>query len=366
MSGTDVSEIPAARVRTEEEVEMWTSRRLAELKEKISQAGNAFEFKVDFGKNQKLDMAVGLGALLPPEVTEIEVVDLAGNKRRGKRREVKGKIGYFDENDRYIPIHEGYKVTAITQEAPSDEPKKEAEPEAQKAVENTKAEYTEPEKRLVWQHKGEVTEINGVRCYINAPDPKQVAPGKLPRIVVYFHGWGGSFNTGNDVLHILTQVEEMRRNGDPVVLVMPQGENAKDPTGKKWLGFDDPTTFGSMIEAAEKSVGKVEDGISIASFSGGWKGLSNALEGMESINDPMYSRIRTISLLDSVGDRKDLGAIAKFANQGGEIYSVYSQSLRDENEQLRSMIQDGANVHIADAASGPSHSLMRYQFERLA
>lgn len=61
----------------------------------------------------KTKYGIGAGDLLPPSVTEIEVVDLNGNKRRGARQIKNDRVGYYDSNGGYIPIFGGYKIRPL-------------------------------------------------------------------------------------------------------------------------------------------------------------------------------------------------------------------------------------------------------------
>jgi|GEM_PF-5773130 len=348
------SEIPAEKVSTSGEVAQWTKQRLAELKEKIPGAGNTFEFTMFFGGNQKLDQTVGLFDILPQEVEEIVVVDLEGNERRGKRREVNGRKGYFDEKNQYIPVHEGYGILAVIQRSEAEGIPK---PEERK--------ITQPETELISNHKGEIFSVNGVKCYLNAPDPETVPPGKRPRILVYYHGWNGSINSSaNDALPIMQQVKTMRQNGDPVILVMPQADSATDQVGRRWDGFDDPKAFRLMIEATEERVGAVDEGISMTAFSGGWRGLAKSLKELREENDSLYSRIQKVALLDAAYGSLD--EFAEYANRGGELHSIYTQHLKGKNDQLRDMIVNGTNVHIAPTADSRAHAEERKQFGVMA
>ncbi|MDD2565812.1 MAG: hypothetical protein PHZ26_01805 [Candidatus Gracilibacteria bacterium] len=65
---------------------------------------------IDFGKNRGANSKIGAGDILPPSITIIKITDNKGNEFVGTRDIAGNKVGYYDKNNKYIPIYNGYKI----------------------------------------------------------------------------------------------------------------------------------------------------------------------------------------------------------------------------------------------------------------
>jgi hypothetical protein len=71
---------------------------------------------IDFGSNADANQRVGAGDIVPAYVNVIRVIDTNGNVRIGRRCINGSRVGYYDENNRYIAIFNGYKIQIPTKE----------------------------------------------------------------------------------------------------------------------------------------------------------------------------------------------------------------------------------------------------------
>lgn len=69
-------------------------------------------FLVDLKGENKFEVGIGLGHILPPSMMQVKIIDRRGNVRTGRRMIRAGRLGYFDTKG-YIPIFSGYKVMVI-------------------------------------------------------------------------------------------------------------------------------------------------------------------------------------------------------------------------------------------------------------
>lgn len=143
--------------------------------------------------------------------------------------------------------------------------------------------------------------------HINIP-PDLDKYDKPPRILFYAHGNGEQ--ALKQTKYMMEQVEKMRKNGDPVIVVRPQDFNIKKgPDGKykNWGDMDNPNAFEDMIKVAEKLAGRpVAKNITMAAFSGGGKAVQKAVGNLQqkAANgdkkaEEMYKRIKKVAFLDA-------------------------------------------------------------------
>jgi len=343
----------------------------------LNRQRDSMTFVVDLKNKDKFENYVGAGDILPPTVTEILVIDKKGNHRKGERKIVNGRVGYYDPG--YIPIYSGYTITIL--KTISEEKAKELE------LEEKESENHRQMKGTIW-HKSETapTEVNpdyinprtgyryadvggvkvevkppahddpviegekpqkietlaqkeksesreeiymfrGRRVYINVPKNMERFGNKPPRIVAYFHGNNGRIE--EYLGFIRKQVEEMRANGDPVILVLPESRPG-------WPAFHKAGSFSQLMELTKQIAGVTKDpDISIVSHSGGYKAVQYILR-----NRDEYDRIKSYAALDSTYETKEF---IGFANDRNKTFrSVYTSHLRGRNETIRNSINPEA------------------------
>ncbi len=202
------------------------------------------------------------------------------------------------------------------------------------------------------------------RVFVSFPEnPERFrnADGSLkpPRMVVYFPGNGQRLN---DALPFLkAEVKRMREQGDPVILVVPEDNHLQ------WGGFDDPERFGEIVRTVEeKAGGPVGRDITLAAFSGGYRGLGKSLgllqgRGLDRpdgggavdprLDDPehrqaylarqadLYDRVRGVALFDAAYGHWD--ELAEFGSDPRRrLSSNYTDHLADANRRLREAIAE--------------------------
>lgn len=162
---------------------------------------------------------------------------------------------------------------------------------------------------------GDLPGLEGSKSEVHVNIPKDLdkyvdKDGKRikPR-VVYF--CGHDYVSGEQK-KIFDMVEQMRKNGDPVVLVMP-----RDMRGN-WKDFDDPKACQKIMEHTEKLLGESVSSISMSSFSAGYRGVTKALMGLQKSTDPkakeIYGKIRQIGFCDSFyGGEENIEAVSEWA-----------------------------------------------------
>lgn len=88
-------------------------------KRKVDENGRAY-LEINLHRKSKFEMNIGAGHICPPSWKRVAIVDLEGNVRVGERRvpgkdNVRGgKIGYFDDQGRYLVVFSGYKVYPLS------------------------------------------------------------------------------------------------------------------------------------------------------------------------------------------------------------------------------------------------------------
>lgn len=81
---------------------------------------SGLKFVVDFGKNDRVNRAVGAGDILPDEVDRVKINGTEGTKKLDPRP------GFYDANGRYLPIFDGYTVEVLSSKELSEADKKAA------------------------------------------------------------------------------------------------------------------------------------------------------------------------------------------------------------------------------------------------
>ncbi len=338
------------------------------------QRGSGLTFKVDLKGNDKFENYVGAGDILPPSVTRITVIDLQGQQRTGTRQIQNGRVGYFDAQG-YIPIFSGYTIGVLdTVPEGGDEAKAEAKKEQQahtemngtiwrkdeaaptelgndisptsgyryttvngKRVEvkppkpNEKVyEAKEPEQLQQVEHpeaKESIYQFGKERVYINVPKFEQYKD-KKPRVVVYFHGNGGSIESSLKMIQ--GQVQKMREAGDPVILVVPENRIGG------WQDFRQPGSFSRLMALTDQVSGVADAKISIASHSGGYFAVQNILHSHD-----MYDRIASLGLLDSAYGNSNQEFIRFASDPSKKLHSTFTPHLADKNRQMVSALLPG-------------------------
>lgn len=117
------------------------------LEQASSNIKESFKISSALDRNPRIKMTIGAAHLLPPNVTEVRIIDTSNGARIGKREIRDGKVGYYDEKG-YIPIFGGYQIDPLKIIDPnSPESRKLFEDEqrlaAQKATEYESAKKTE-------------------------------------------------------------------------------------------------------------------------------------------------------------------------------------------------------------------------------
>lgn len=66
--------------------------------------------KIDFGKNQSANLRIWAGDILPSSIRMVKVIDDKWQEFIWTREIAWNKVWYYDENNRYIPIFNNYKI----------------------------------------------------------------------------------------------------------------------------------------------------------------------------------------------------------------------------------------------------------------
>jgi lysophospholipase L1-like esterase len=224
-----------------------------------------------------------------------------------------------------------------------------------------KEKLTKKEQEMIAKFGGQILDMGKIEgkeyrgsVFINAP--KQIildenGKPKKPRLVFHFNGNGGTAKIGRNTDSIMKYVEEMRKKGDPVVLVW-----MTDGTGA-WKGLrENPKQFEDIAHVAETATGqKVEDAITLTSYSAGYRAIGPLLHHYQekSKTDPeaakVYKRIRRIGLFDSAYAHWD--EIAQWAaREGNMLSSNFTTHLFGGNIELQNRIKalggDMKRVHM--------------------
>ncbi|MDQ1344360.1 MAG: hypothetical protein QG650_1081 [Patescibacteria group bacterium] len=72
------------------------------------------DIRIDFGRNASADAKLGAGHLLPANIEVVKIIDRNLNVRVGRRATVGGRVGYYDQNGKYLPIYSGFKIRIPT------------------------------------------------------------------------------------------------------------------------------------------------------------------------------------------------------------------------------------------------------------
>jgi hypothetical protein len=239
---------------------------------------------------------------------------------------------------------------------PIDQPAKSAEEiekQKQRIMEAAKKAISEAEKKVIDKFGGTILEMNKIpgnenkdyqnQVYVNAPkNPEKIVDkdGKPvpPRVVYYFHGNGSKI--GDSAEAIMAQVEQMRANGDNVILVMPQDNKGN------WKEMEHPEAFKDMQKTVEALMGgKPIKDISISSFSGGSAGVEKVLKNLRenADKDPeakkLYKNIRQLGFMDDTdGNANEFAQWA--ADKNHTIFSNYTAKCESGNKMLENAIRD--------------------------
>lgn len=340
------------------------------------QKGKGLTFKIDLKGNDKFENYVGAGDMLPHTVTKILVIDTKGQQRTGTRQVVNGRAGYFDAQG-YIPIFSGYTISIL-------ETISEASAEAQEQLRKEQQNHTEM-KGTIWKKtdpaptvlgttvsptsgyryasvggkqvevkpprpdekvyearepekinavenpeaKEEMYQFGKERVYINVPKDFEKYKDRKPRIVVYFHGNGGSIDASLPLLK--KEVQKMREAGDPVILVVPENRLGG------WQDFKAPGSFTRLMALADQSSGIPNAQVTLASHSGGYLAIQNILQSGEH-----YDRITTLGLLDSAYGASNQAFIQFARDPNKKLRSTYTPHLADKNQQMVTALLPGA------------------------
>lgn len=66
--------------------------------------------KIDFGKNKNANYKIWAADILPASVKIVKIIDYKGKEIIWTRDIAWNKVGYYDENNKYIPIFNNYKI----------------------------------------------------------------------------------------------------------------------------------------------------------------------------------------------------------------------------------------------------------------
>ncbi len=337
--------------------------------------GNGFTFKVDLKGNDKFESYIGAGDILPPTVSKILVIDTKGQQRTGTRQVMNGRVGYFDAQG-YIPIFSGYTISVLEtipegSAAAVEQSKKEEQAhgemkgniwrkdEAAPTVLGTSISPTsgyryenvggkrvevkppkpgepvyeakEPKQVEVIENpeeREEVFQFGKEKVYISVPKNLEQYHGKKPRVVVYFHGNGGSIGASLSVLK--REVQKMRAAGDPVILVVPENRLGH------WQDFQAPGAFTKLMALTDQVSGVSDTEITISSHSGGYLAVQKILESGEH-----YDRITTLGMLDSMYGNVNQSIIKFASDPSKKVRSTYTPHLADKNQQMVATLLPG-------------------------
>lgn len=340
------------------------------------QKGSGLTFKVDLKGKDKFESYVGAGDILPPTVSKILVIDTKGQQRTGERQIVNGRVGYFDAQG-YIPIFSGYTISVL-------ETISEGSAQAQEQMQKEQKTHTEM-KGTIWRktdaaptelHSGisaksgyryamvdgkqvevmppkpgekvyeakepevmqkidnpeareEFYQFGKERVYINVPKDMEKYKGKKPRVVVYFHGNGGSIDGSLPV--VKTEVQKMRAAGDPVILVVPENKLGG------WQDFrGNPDAFSRLMALTDQVSGMPNTEITLASHSGGYGAIEAILK-----SGAHYDRITTLGLLDSAYGASNQEFIKFAKDPNKKLRSTYTPHLADKNQAMVASLLPG-------------------------
>lgn len=332
-------------------------------------------FSVDFSMNgkviEKFNRNVGAANIFPPTVIQISVEDARnpGHKITGVRKTVNGRTGYYDENNRYIPVWHGDKVTVErTGGYVQSEKKEEEENKNFQEMDGThweKGEDAPVEDRLpsvnVDVTKRETLK-NAVMTTMNVEGVGKVRlniPVNLdsynqpPQYVFYYHGNGGQ---DSNVKMVNEQVRRLREKGTPVILVYPLDERGH------WAGCAQKGTFSRTLAAARQQVREQtgrdvppRNNVHLSAFSGGGFGMGYALREINE-DDRLGANVRSVTAFDSTYGQNDRNGntpirapMAEFAasDPSRKITSYYTPHLEAANRDLQKRTGSNSNVKVS-------------------
>lgn len=339
------------------------------------QKGNGLTFKVDLRGKDKFENYVGAGDILPPTVTKITVIDTKGQQRTGERQIVNGRVGYFDAQG-YIPVFTGYTISVLetlpegSAQALEQEKKEQqvhtemkgtiwrktdaAPTELHSGISSTSGyryamvggkrmevkpprpdekvyEAKEPEQLQQIENpeeREEVFQFGREKVYISVPKDLNKYQ-KKPRVVVYFHGNGGSIGASLSVLK--RQIQKMRAAGDPVILVVPENRLGG------WQDFrGHPDAFTRLMALTDKVSGVTDTQVTLSSHSGGYGAVEAILK-----SGNHYERITTLALLDSAYGASNQEFIRFAQDPSKKLRSTYTPHLADKNQAMIASLLPG-------------------------
>jgi len=170
--------------------------------------------------------------------------------------------------------------------------------------------------------------------------PTGYKPGESIHLLFYFHGWNNSVAAAMDKYSLRQAVANSGRN---VILVFPEGpKNASDSSCGR---LEEPDAFKALADevlAKLKEEGKVPHttlgDVAIGGHSGAYKVIGFALK-----HGGLEDHIREVYLLDA-----SYGQLEEFAgwigrHPEGRFRSVFTEHLRDENQQIMAMLVTKGN-----------------------
>ncbi|MFZ3232633.1 MAG: NlpC/P60 family protein [Patescibacteria group bacterium] len=122
-----VENVPAKELLALELASRGTLSKMYAFKETRNEQGETVEtpldvndiqegdnIRIDFGRNANADAKLGAGHLLPARIEVVKVIDRDLNVRIGRRATVGGRVGYYDQNGKYLPIYSGFQIRVPT------------------------------------------------------------------------------------------------------------------------------------------------------------------------------------------------------------------------------------------------------------
>ncbi len=122
-----VENVPAKELLALELASRGTLSKMYAFKETKNEKGETVEtpldindiqegdnIRIDFGRNANADAKLGAGHLLPARIEVVKIIDRDLNVRIGRRMTVGGRVGYYDQNGKYLPIYSGFQIRVPT------------------------------------------------------------------------------------------------------------------------------------------------------------------------------------------------------------------------------------------------------------
>jgi cell wall-associated NlpC family hydrolase len=127
LSNSSIDQVSAGNLIQLERAERWTLSKLYAYKRTLDKdwlpteipldSKNIIEgdeIIIDFGKNISANAKIGAADILPPSIQIVKIFDRDMGVRVGRRDIVGGRAGYYDANNKYIPIYSGYTLQIPT------------------------------------------------------------------------------------------------------------------------------------------------------------------------------------------------------------------------------------------------------------